>query len=107
MTDGDVDVVLPVTGRRDGEQRGDRPALDDLEAIVHQAPFDVLRAAEMRFDAPAQLRELNDLRIRQHRLRLPLGGDRLRDDCAVPHLVHVGIHQTGDEGLTKAEAGLD
>jgi len=56
MPDGDVDVVLPVTGRRDGEQRRDRPALDDLEVIVDQAPFDVLGAAEVRFDPPAQLR---------------------------------------------------
>ena len=72
MTDGDVDVVLCVAGRGDGEQRGDRPALDDLEAIVDQAPFDVLRAAEVRFDPPAQLREPHDLRIRQRRLLLPL-----------------------------------
>src|SRR5215203_4987821 len=42
MTDGDVDVVLSVAGRGDGEQRGDRPTLDELEAIVDQAPFDVL-----------------------------------------------------------------
>jgi hypothetical protein len=45
MTDGDVDVVLSVAGRGDGEQRGDRPALDELEAIVDQAPFDVLGTA--------------------------------------------------------------
>src|SRR3990170_672507 len=42
MADGDVDVVLPVAGCGDGEQRGDRPALDDLEVVVGQAPFDVL-----------------------------------------------------------------
>src|SRR5436309_1604 len=64
VTDGDVDVVLPVAGLGDGEQRGDRPALDDLEAIVDQAPFDVLGLAEVRFDPPAQLREPHDLRVR-------------------------------------------
>ena len=42
MTDGDIDAVLSVAGRGNGEQRGDRPALDDLEVIVDQAPFDVL-----------------------------------------------------------------
>ena len=51
-------MVLSVAGRRDGEQRRDRPALDDLEAIVDQAPFDVLGAAEVRFDPPAELRLL-------------------------------------------------
>ena len=126
MTDGDVDVVLPVAGRGDGEQRGDRPALDDLEVVVDQAPFDVLGAAEVRFDPPAQLREPHDLRIRQRRLLLPLrldrlflrpacrrgvdgkllGGDRLGDDLAVPHLVDVRVHQAGDQGLAEAEAGL-
>ena len=119
-------MVLFVAGRGDGEQRGDRSALDDLEAIVDQAPFDVLGAAEMRFDPPAELREPNDLRIRQRRLLLPLGldrlflrparrqgvngkplgGDRPGDDLAVPHLVEVGVHQAGDQGLAEAEAGL-
>ena len=64
MTDGHVDVVLLVTGHGDGEQRGDRPALDDLEAVIDQAPFDVLGQAEVRFDPASQLRESNDLRIR-------------------------------------------
>ena len=76
MTDRDVDVVLAVAGRGDGEQRGDRPALDDLEVVVDQAPFDVLGAAEVRLDAPAQLGESHDLRIRQRRLLLPLRVDR-------------------------------
>ena len=126
MTDGDVDVVLLVAGRGDGEQRGDRPALDDLEAVIDQAPFDVLGAAEVRFDPPSQLRESHDLRIRQRWLLLPLrvdrlflrpacrrgvdgkllGGDRLGDDLAVPHLVHVRVHQAGDQGLAEAEGGL-
>ena len=77
MTDGDVDVVLPVAGLGDREQRGDRPALDDPEVVVDQAPFDVLGAAEVRLDPPAQLREPHDLRIRQRRLVLPLRVDRL------------------------------
>ena len=126
MTDGDVDVVLSIVGRGDGEQRGDRPALDDLEAIVDQAPFDVLGVAEVRFDPPSQLREPHDLRIGQRGLALPrqvdrlflrpaggqgldgelLGRDGLRDDLAVPHLVGVGVHQAGDQGLTEAEDGL-
>ena len=77
MTDGHVHVVLLVAGRRDGEQRGDRPALDDLEAVIDQTPFDVLGAAEVRFDPPSQLREPHDLRVRQCRLLLPLRVDRL------------------------------
>ena len=77
MTDRDVDVVLAVAGRRDREQRGDRPALDDLEAIVDQAPLDVLGTAEVRLDPPAELHEPHDLRVRQGRLVLPLRLDRL------------------------------
>jgi len=50
VTDGDVDVVLSVAGCGNGEKRGDRPALDDLEFIIDQAPFDVLGTAEVRFD---------------------------------------------------------
>ena len=77
VTDGDVDVVLPVAGRRDREQRGDRPALDDLEAVVDQAPLDVLGTAEVRLDPPAELHQPHDLRVRQGRLLLPLRLDRL------------------------------
>ena len=126
MTDGHVHMVLLVAGRRDGEQRGDRPALDDLEAVIDQAPFDVLGEAEVRFDPPSQLRESHDLRIRQCRLFLPLrvdrhflrpacrrgvdgkllGGDCLGNDLAVPHLVDVRVHPAGDQGLAEAEAGL-
>ena len=75
MTDGDVDVVLPVAGLGDGEQRGDRPALDDLEAIVDQAPLDVLGVAEVFFDRSAQALELQNLAIRQRLCVLPLGLD--------------------------------
>ena len=53
MADGDVDVVLLVAGRGDGEQCGDRPALDDLETVIDQAPFDVLGVTEVRFDPPS------------------------------------------------------
>ena len=126
MTDGDVDVVLPVAGRGDGEQRGDRPALDDMELVVDQTPLDVLGAAEVRLDPPAQLREAHDLRIRQRGLLPPLrldrlllrpacrqglngkllGGDRPGDDLAVPHCVDVRVHQAGHQGLAEAEAGL-
>ena len=76
MTDGDVDVVPLIAGRGDGEQRGDRPALDNLEPIVGQAPFDVLGLAEVRFDPPAQLGEPHDLRVGQRWLLLTLRLDR-------------------------------
>ena len=126
VADGDVDVVGSVADLRDGEQRGDRPALDDLEVVVDQAPFDVLGAAEVRFDPPAQLRELHDVRIGQRWLLLfrgldrlflcsasrrgvdgtPLRGDRLGDDVAVAHLVEIGVHRAGDQGLAEPEDGL-
>ncbi len=126
MADGDVDVVVGVACRGDREQRRDRPALDDLKVIVDQAPFDVLGAAEVRLDPPAELREPHDLRIRQRRLLLPLwldrlflrpaggrsldgtllGRDRLGDDLAVPHAVDVRVHDARDQGLAEAEAGL-
>src|SRR6185436_2816443 len=48
---------LPIAGTGDGEQRGDRPALDDPEVVVDQAPFDVLGTAEVPFDPAAELRE--------------------------------------------------
>ena len=35
-----------------------------------------------------------------------LGGNRLGNDLAVPHLVDVRVHQAGDQGLAEAEAGL-
>ena len=73
VADGDVHVVRLVAGRRDGEQRGDRPALDDVEIIVDEAPLDVLRAAEVRLDPPAQPRELHHLRIGEGGLLLVLG----------------------------------
>ena len=119
-------MVLRVVGCGNGEQGGDRSTLDDLEVIVDQAPFDVLRVVEVCFDPPAQLHKPYDLRIRQRGLLLllpvdrqyprpagrrsvhgtPLGGDRLGDDFTVAHLEHVRVHQTGDQGLAEAEAGL-
>ena len=75
MADGDVDVVLVVAGFGDGEKRGDRPALDDFEVVVDQAPFDVLGVAEMSFDPPAQLSQAQHLGISQRRLVLPLRRD--------------------------------
>jgi hypothetical protein len=119
-------VVLSVTCCGDGEQRCDRPALNDPEFIIDQAPFDVLRSAEMRFDPPAQLYKAHDLRIRQCLLLLPLRVDRLflraaswqgadgglldrdllGDDLAISHLVDVGVYQPRDQGLAEAEAGF-
>ena len=126
MTDGDVDVVLAVADLGDREHRRDRPVLDDVEFIIEQAPFDVLGAAEVRFDPPAELHEPHDLRIGQRWLRLLrrldrvlrrpacrqgvdaklLGGDRPRDDLAVAHFVDVRVHQTGNDSLPEAENGL-
>jgi hypothetical protein len=77
MTDGQVDVVRVVVDRRDGEQRGDRPALDDLEAVVDQAPLDVLGTAEVRLDPSSQLHEPHDLRIGQRGPLLLRRVDRL------------------------------
>lgn len=82
---------------------------------------------EVPFEPPAQALEPHDLLIRQHGAVLPLelerpflrtairqglgrqllGGDRLLGDLAVPHLVAIGVHQAGDQGLTEAEASLD
>ncbi len=112
MADRDVDVVFFIADRRDGEQRGDRPALDDHEVTVDQAPFNVLGAAEVPFDCPSQLGESHDLRIGQCRVLLPLqvdrfffrpagrrgidgkllAGDYLGDDLVVAHLVDVRVH---------------
>src|SRR4029450_6028123 len=77
MPDRDVDVVLAVVYLRDWKQRCDRSTLDDLEVVVDQAPLDILRSAEVRFDLPAQLYEPNDLFIRQRRLPLVPGFDRV------------------------------
>ena len=105
-------MVLGVVALGNGEQRGDRPALDDLESAADEAPFDVLRAAEMRLDPPAELRESHDLGIGSTGcscrawstgsscvpppVRLDgelLVADRLADDLAVPNLVDVRVDQ--------------
>ena len=119
-------MVLSVVRHRNGEQRGDRPALDDVEVLADQAPFDVLGAAEVRFDPPAELHQPHDLRIRQHRLSPPLrldrpfpratfrqgmdgmllGTDRLRDDLVIAHGVDVPVHHTGDQGFAEAPGGI-
>ncbi len=119
-------MVPPVGRHGDREQRRDRAALDDLEAVVDQAPLDVLGAAEMRLDPAAEPLELDDLRIGEGGLLLPLGldrplprsaigrgvdpkplgGDLLGDDLTVAHLVEVRVHQAGDQRLAEAEAGV-
>jgi hypothetical protein len=80
----------------------------------------------VRLDPPTQPRELHDLRIGQRWLlllrrldrlflcptcrrgvdRSLLGRNRLGDDVAVAHLVDVGVHPAGDQGLAEAETGL-
>ncbi len=127
MTDGDVHVVLSVRGLGDREQRRDRPALDDPEVALGQAPFDVLRGVEVGLDQTTDLHDRHGLRVGERRLlllrrrdrqffgpghrcgedRTLLGGDRARDDLAVAHLEGVRVHQAGDQRLTEAEARLD
>jgi hypothetical protein len=84
-------VVFVVSRRGDGEQRGDRPALHDVERVVDEAPLDVLRAAEVGLDPPPQLNELHDLHIGQHRLVSAVGRDRHLDGPAV----RCGLHGNG------------
>ena len=63
MTDRDVDMVRLVVRLGDREQCRDRPALNDGEIVVDQAPLDVLGTPEVRLDPPAQRREPNDVRV--------------------------------------------
>ena len=104
VADGDVDAVRLVDGSGDREQRGNGPALDDPEAVVDQAPFDVLGMAEVRFDPPAELHELRDLCVRERRLLH--GRDRLGEDLAASHRVDVRVHPARDESLADAESCL-
>jgi len=61
MADGDVDVVGLVIDLGEREQRGDRPALDELEPLPVQTPLDVLGVAEVALDPPAQRHQAQDL----------------------------------------------
>jgi hypothetical protein len=127
MADGHVDVIGPIGGLRDRKERRDRPALDDVQGVAGQAPFDVLRAAEVTLDRAADTLEPHDLLVRQ-RLRVTsldselllkgaalrarlhgelLGSELLLDERAVPHLVDVCVHSTGDERLAEAETSVD
>src|SRR6202034_3344405 len=103
--------------QRGVKQRRDRPALDDLKRVVDQAPFDVLGAAEVCLDQPAELRELRDLPLCQRRLPLTLrlnrpllgssiwrrlnreslGGDRLGVDSTITYLVDIRVHQARNQ----------
>ena len=60
MAHGDVDVVAWGVCFRDGIEGGDRPALDDVQLVADQAPFEVLGLAEMRADLLAHAREPHD-----------------------------------------------
>ena len=76
MADRDVNTILLISGLGDRVQRGDRTALNDIEAVLSHAPFDILRTAEVRLDPPSQGREPHDLGIGQRRLLLLLDVDR-------------------------------
>ena len=89
-----------------GKQRGDRPALDDVEVVIGQAPLDVLRAAEVRLDLPRpSCASRTTCGIRQRR---PCSANAARPaiDRRRPHLVDVRIHAAGDQRLSQPEAGL-
>ncbi len=107
VADGDVDPVLVVVGLRDREQRGDRPRLDDVEPVAGQAPLDVLRAAEARFDPAPQLRDPHGLVVGQRRPVPPVGLDRPLDDCAVAHPVGVRRGRPRHQRLAEPEDRLD
>ena len=91
-----------------------------------QAPLNVLGLAEVGLDPPTEPCQLDNLRVGQHRLPLPLrldhhflrptfgqrghgdllGGNRPGHDVAVAHGVDVWAGEAGDERLAEAEAGL-
>lgn len=116
MTDGHVDMRGLVVHVGNRIQRRDRATLHDEELAIGDAPLDVLRAAEVRFDSPAESLELDDLPVRQRLVVLTLGFDRafvraaalhgkshqllrrdlLVDDRAVAHAIRVGVHEAGD-----------
>ena len=65
-------MILVVARFGNGEQRGDRSALDDVESVIGQAPFDVLRAAKVRLNTATEFRETYGLCLCQGGLCLPL-----------------------------------
>jgi len=122
-------LVLKVVQESETMVEPGTPLLDigdprDLEIVVDQAPFDVLRSPEVRLDFPAQSRQLHHLHVRERGLfllrrvdldsprassgerfdREPFRRDGLLHDLVVAHLEHVRVHQTGDERLAEAEA---
>ncbi len=120
-------MVLPVVYLRNWVQGGDRAALNNIELVLGEAPFDILWAGKMRLDLSAHLPQPHYLLVRQRldilplRFDLPflratflqgvdaqpLGDHLLIDDPAVPHLEEIGIYQAGDERLAKPKAGVD
>ena len=71
-----------------------------LEVIVGQTPLDVLRAAEVRLDSPAELCEPHDLALGQHWLVPPLCAG---NDASVTNLVLLGVHKARARGLRRAQ----
>ena len=126
MTDGHEDVIASVLSGGNGEQRGDGPALDDVEVTVGQTPLDVLGVTEVLLDLPSQLGEPHGMGICQHGLLLPLSVDHLflratgrqamnsqslhahrpGHDCAVADFVDVRVHEASDERLAETESCL-
>src|SRR5689334_19480806 len=104
MADGYVDAIVAIGGLWGGEERRDGPALHDVERVVRQAPFDVLRTADVTFDRSADALEPHDLLVRPRWL---LGADLLVDDGFVADFVDVRVDSARDERLAQAEAGLD
>jgi len=79
-----VDVVGVVVGCGDGEQRGDRSGLHDVDPAVGDALLDVLRASVMGLDAAPEFCEFQDDGVGQDRCGATLGrGDRRADDPVV------------------------
>src|SRR5436305_11665480 len=98
-----------------------------MKSIIDQAPFDVLRATEMRFNLSAYALKLQNLLIRQ---RLPvlflrlnllffrtaifqgihsqlLGGYLLIDNLAVTHFIDISIYQARDQCFSESKTGID
>ncbi len=103
VPDGDVDVEGVVRGLGEREERRDRPRLDHREALVVQAPLEVLRGAERRLDAPAQRHELERPRVGEHpgARRAPV------EHVALADVQPLGLHAPGDERLARPVDRLD